>query len=206
MRDWLWCAAVLCWLSFSTPSSLAQETYLGRSFDEWIEQLATSPGTKRIAAAEAIAHIAGRSAGSPQDAVFFAELVNLINDGEPQVRFWGVTGLASFGDQLGKNGGGQTAVVNTLQPLLEDKSPAPRIAAAQSLALLGPTAKPLAVLVAALEDRQESVRIQAVTALGKIGSAAQPVKQALFLATRDHSDTIRQLARRALDRLEDKQQ
>ena len=206
MRAWLWCAAVLCWLSLLTPISLAQEAYQGRSFDEWIEKLAVSQGSERIVAAEAIAHIAGRSAGGPQDAVFFAELVSLVSDSEPQVRYWGVIGLASFGEQLGRNGGGQTAVANTLEPLLVDKSLIPRIAAAQSLALLGKTTKPLAVLMAAMEDRQESVRIQAVTALERIGAAARPAKPALLKATNDNSETIRQIARRTLNGLEEKEQ
>ena len=206
MRTRLCCATTLFWLVWLAPLALTQETYQGRSFDEWIELLAVSQGPQRVAAAEPIARIAGRSAGSPQDAVFFAQLVSLISDSEPQVRYWGVMGLATFGEQLGKQGGGPTAVVNTLEPLLKDHSPAPRIAAAQTLALLGKTKQPLAVLVAAMADQQESVRMAAVTALERIGPAARPAQPALHKALSDHSETIRQIARRAIDRLEQQQQ
>ena len=52
-----------------------------------------------------------------------------------------------------------------LQPLLTDKSAAPRIAGAQGLALVGQADKALPILVAAMDDPQDSARIQAAAAL-----------------------------------------
>ena len=192
---------VVLWTAFVQAAN-AQDTFLGRSADEWSEQLTSSQGQKRVHAAWAIAQLVGRAAGGPVDQVHFAELVKLVNDSDPTVRYWGVNGLASYAERLGVKDGGQMAAVNTLVPLLDDKSPAPRIAAAQTLGVLGKTERALPVLVAAMSDPQESVRIQAVAALEKLGPAARPSLETLRTATSDSSEYVKRISERALTSLE----
>jgi HEAT repeat protein len=174
----------------------AQDKFLGRSAEEWSGSLTSSAGQQRTHAAWAIALLAGRQAGGPSDQVHFAELVKLISDNDPAVRYWGVMGLAAFAQR--KEGGGQTAVIKALQPLLEDKSPAPRIAAALALGQLNHVKEALPVLVAAMESPQESVRIQAVAALEKLGPAARPADATLRSATSDSSEYVKRISSRAL--------
>jgi HEAT repeat protein len=113
-----------------------------------------------------------------------------------------VQGFAAYAQRSGEKGGGQTAAVNTLMPLLEDKAAAPRIAAAQALGALGKSDQALPVLVAAMNDPQESVRIQAVAALEKLGPAARPAVETLRTATSDSSEYVKRISARALSSLE----
>ena len=180
----------------------AQDTFLGRSIDQWNEQLSSSDGQRRVHAAWAIAQFAGGAAGGQEDQVHFAELVKLVSDSDSPVRYWGVQGFAAYAQRSGEKGGGQTAAVNTLIPLLEDKAAAPRIAAAQALGALGKSDQALPVLVAAMNDPQESVRIQAVAALEKLGPAARPAVETLRTATSDSSEYVKRISARALSSLE----
>src|SRR4051794_30880750 len=156
-------------LGLITKSSTADD-FLGRSFDHWSEMLSSSQPNERAYAAWAIGKMAEQSAGKPNDQVYFAELVTLIHDNDATVRYWGVMGLAGYAKSLPNKDGGQTAVVNTVAPLLEDKAAAPRIAAAQTLGLLGQPEKALPVIVAAMSDPQDSARIQAASALESMGA------------------------------------
>jgi HEAT repeat protein len=148
-----------------------------------------------------LAQIAGRAAGGPGDHILFAELVKLVSDGDPSVRYWGVLGLASYAQQLKAGDGGRGAAVNTLAPLLEDKAPGPRLAAAAALGELGQPEKALPVLVAAMSDPQEAIRIQAVAGLEQLGTAARPAEATLRAATTDSSEYVKRISARALEKL-----
>jgi len=194
-----WLVMVLCGLNAVAG---AQETFLGRSLDAWGEAVTSADQQKRSQAAWAIAQLAGKAERGPGDQVCFAELVKLTSDGDATVRYWGVVGLGSYGQRGGVKDGGQTAVVNTLMPLLDDKSAAPRIAAAEVLGLFGRVDKALPILEAAMNDSQESVRIQAVAALEKLGSAARPAQETLRKATSDSSEYVKRISQRAVVSLE----
>ena len=89
-----------------------------------------------------------------------------------------------------------------MQKLLADQAPAPRIAAAESLGLLGDADRALPVLVAAMSDPQDAVRIQAVAALEKLGEAARPAETTLRAATSDSSEYVKRIGARALLKLD----
>jgi HEAT repeat protein len=180
----------------------AQEKFLGRTADEWSAELTAAKSQRRVHAAWALAQLAGRSDDGPLDHEQFAELVKLISDGDPSIRYWGVVGLAAIAQRQEKGDGGRSAVANALLPLLEDKSPAPRIAAAEAMGHLGQADRALPVLVAAMNDPQESVRIQAVAALEKLGAAARPADSTLRAATSDSSEYVKRISIRALERLD----
>src|SRR5262245_26334777 len=102
-------------------TAAAQDSFLGRTADEWSAVLTSGRGQQRVEAAWALAQIAGRATGGPGDHVQFAELVKLISDGDPTVRYWGVTGLTSFAKQLKAGDGARGAALGALAPLLDDK-------------------------------------------------------------------------------------
>jgi HEAT repeat protein len=182
-------------------TALAQEKFLGKSADEWSAALTTGSGQQRVYAAWAIAQLAGQATGGPGDHVQFAELVKLISDSDPSVRYWGALGLTGFAQQLKVGDSARGSAASALVPLLEDKAPAPRIAAAAGLGQLGQGEKALPVLVAALSDPQEATRIQAVAALEKLGPAARPAEAALKAATTDSSEYIKRISERAVKKL-----
>jgi hypothetical protein len=178
------------------------DDFLGHSFEQWSEMLNSSQQTERTYAAWALSQIATHSAGKPNDQVYFAELVKLIHDNDPTVRYWGVLGLAGYANRLDAKDGGRTAVANSVAPLLDDNAPAPRIAAAQTIGKLGQPAKALPVLVAAMSDPQDSVRIQAATALEKLGDAARPAIGTLEKGTSDSSEYVKRISERSLESLD----
>src|SRR5262245_37030889 len=113
-----WLAGVLCGLAAVADG---QEMFLGRNLDAWSEAVTSADQQKRSQAAWAIAQLSGKAERGPSDQVYFAELVKLTSDGDATVRYWGVVGLGAYGSRGGVKDGGQTAVVNTLLPLLDDK-------------------------------------------------------------------------------------
>jgi HEAT repeat protein len=188
--------------ALASGDTWAQETFQGRTLDAWSAALTSSQGRERAAAARGIAEVAGRGKGELQDAERYSQLVQLINDSDSTVRYWGVVGLNWYSEKLPAGDGGRQAVISTLEPLLEDNMPTPRIAAAQTLAGLGSTKGSLRVLVACLENPREPVRLQAANALEKIGAAAEPAVTALRKAATDESMLVQKVARRTLAKLE----
>src|SRR4051812_11270158 len=78
---------------FAANRLIIADDFLGHSFEQWSEMLNSSQQTERAYAAWALGQIATLRAGSPNDQVYFAELVKLIHDNDPTVRYWGVLGL-----------------------------------------------------------------------------------------------------------------
>lgn len=194
-------AAILLIISVVTRVSFGQQ-FLGRTAEQWKQELSSSTGQQRVHAAWAMAQLAGRASAGSGDKISFSDLVKLVNDADPTVRFWGVQALALFAPRSGVTVAGQSEIASTLEPLLADRSPAPRIAAALALGTLGQTEKGLPVLVAAMSDPQESVRIQAVAALEKLGPAARPAVATLEAATSDSSEYVKRISERALATLD----
>jgi len=142
--------------------------------------------------------IAQIDVGDSANQARFESLGKLIQDGDPTVRYWGALGLRRFAQGGAANDSGKQKAIDTLLPLLRDKSAAPRIAAAESLCVLGQTGKALPIIVNAMDDPQDSVRIQAVAALEKIGAAARPAISTLEKATSDPSEYVKRISQRSL--------
>jgi len=176
-------------------AAAGEDAFLGRSTEEWNKQFQSSERQTRVYAAWAIAQLASKG----KDSTVLSNLEPLLKDSDPTVRYWGVMGLQFCGQNVDKGNATEVAAVtDRLRPLLEDKSAAPRIAAAESLALLRQADKALPVLLAAMDDPQESVRIQAVAALEKIGPAARPAIDTLQKAMTDSSEYVKRISERSL--------
>jgi HEAT repeat protein len=203
MRSILTLASLACLLFTSRlPADEGTPSFLGRNIDQWSEEFTSSSGHEKVHAAWGIAQLAGSQGGSPQDAIWFSELVKLLSDRDASVRYWGVTGLAKYAAAVEAKDGGRTAVRSTLHPLLADDAPAVRIATAETVGRFGEANRALPVLLEALEHSQEPVRVQAITALENLGEAAKPAEQALRAATKDDSEYVKRIATRLLLKLE----
>jgi len=195
----VWVAIVA--FAFLMQIAAADDEFLGRTGQQWSAALTEGSPQQRLQAAWALANLAGRAPGGPADNEQFADLVKLIHDSDASVRYWGAIGLTNFGLQLKAGDGGRSGVINALAPLLEDKSAAPRIAAAAGLGKLGQPDKALPVLVTAMQDPQDATRIQAVAALEALGDAAAPAEATLVAAQSDASEYVKRISARALGKL-----
>src|SRR5262245_7991604 len=160
------CRSVMSALPMLLAASLSrgEDSFVGKTPQQWKEQLSSAQPQSRVEAAWAVAQIAGRSPSERQNATFDGVPQQLVRDADPSVRYWGAQALAMYAKRVGPTIGAHAAGISGLESLLNDKSPAPRIAAAESLCTLGQGNKGLPVIVAAMDDPQDSVRIQAVTA------------------------------------------
>lgn len=180
-----------------------------------IFQLRQAVGLDDDAAAEAVI-----SALGPEDE---ADLLALAGDADPDLRWWGLRGLAAVGGAnaapilvaalsgaeegeravaalgLGhlhaRAGEAVAAVLPALAERLADGSGLVRQAAADGLALCGEDAVP--VLVAALESEHEGVRVRAAAALRKLQSMG--AAGALYQHLNDPNYLVRLYAYETLD-------
>lgn len=171
----------------------ATEAFLGRSAKEWLVRFESPQPQQRAEAAWAIAQLAIDSPDDPQI---------LLVHGDATVRFWGVQGLQRIVRNARDNDPRRARVSMALRPVLSDSSPAVRIAAAETLALVGDAHESLRVLVESMSHPQEAVRIQAVAALEKLGEAARPAEATLRAATTDPSEYVKRISTRALQKLD----
>ena len=177
--------------------------------------------------------ITGDEASAPTVALSplaLEELLEAVNDDDPDVRCFAVIELTRRGQQaapavpalirllddpndnirssaaeaLGKIGPAAAAAVEPLARLLTSGNLDSRRAAAQALGCLGELAEPaLPQLRLALSDRDEDVRLAAIDALGKIGPAALPaVSDLLQLLARSGDKVVRQRVRLSLHRID----
>src|SRR5947208_14788541 len=93
------CFFLIAFALSSIEQLSAADDFLGRPFEQWSEMLNNSQQTERTFAAWAIGQIATERAGGPSDQVYFAELVKLVHDNDPTVRYWGILGLAGYANK-----------------------------------------------------------------------------------------------------------
>lgn len=99
------------------------------------------------------------------------EIIGLLNDENPTVRYWGANGCLILKDKA-------QPAKNALIDVLDDESPDVRIAAAEALCYLGESAKATAVFIEVLNSDNEMVRVHVMNSLeiigGEVARAAIP--------------------------------
>ena len=90
------------------------------------------------------------------------------------VRYWSAIGLGESEEE-----GSKANIIEMLNPLLEDRDYAVRIAAAEALCNMGSSARALKVLEAGLEHSDPWVRLLAALELDEMGEQARPAEKAL---------------------------
>ena len=100
------------------------------------------------------------------------ELVRLLGDGEPAVRWWGATGLVALGEAA-------APAAEALLEAIEDPAPNVRIAAAEALCNIGRVDDAMPVLIAGLKHDTPFIRLRAINVLDRLGPRARPALEAI---------------------------
>lgn len=135
------------------------------------------------------------SSGNPSD---LREITTSLEDGDPLVRYWAVTGcivLSSYASPYKPR----------LKALLRDKEPVVRIAAAEALFLLGEKDLVLKALVGALQSENLMLRVYALNVLEDMGEDARPALTSISSLLKDNiadGDYDVRAAKRIVDLLE----
>ncbi|MCI0359153.1 MAG: HEAT repeat domain-containing protein [Planctomycetaceae bacterium] len=190
-------------LATSGPASAQEPQFLGRTRMQWIDALESGQRRQRGHAAWAIQEFAIQQLASDNALLWLNELLLLTEShSSPSARYWGTFGLGRLIGKLEGNVPARVKALESLPRLLQDTSPAVRIAAADALRQSTDRAAALAVLVESLSHPQDAVRIQAAAALERWGEAARPAAARLEQATSDPSEYVKRIATRTLARLE----
>jgi len=137
----------------SSPKS-AVTVHPQRSVAEWTALLNGTNSNARVAAIVALDEL-GKEAQAA-----LSEMIALLKDGAPDVRFFAAMCLGKMG----------AAAVPGVTELLHNTNAVVRAAAVQALGRIGPDASPSAPeLKALIQDTNSAVRTEAVLALGRIG-------------------------------------
>lgn len=115
-----------------------------------------------IAAAESV------SSGRATD----QSLIALLDDPDPAVRWWAVTGLGNLTKV-------PDIVATSLEQALKDSSPSVRVAAARATCRTGDIDAGMAVLLAALRYPSPWTQLEAALVLDELGNSARPAVDAL---------------------------
>ncbi len=112
--------------------------------------------------------------GSDGSRASLAEMVALLSDPEPVVRYWGALGLIIWGE------GAASGAADKLRPLLKDESPSVQIVAAEALGRFGEAAdlEPAMEVLMAHADmaRSDPYRSnEALNAIDHLGEKARPL-------------------------------
>ena len=169
--------------TFAACGDGSDRAYRGRSARQWASQLSASSTRDRIAAAEALYHIAPRS-----NEVVVA-LVAAMRDTSGEVQSSAAVALSTVGVR---------AVPGLIEALGDDHESV-RMIALTLLAERGADAAPAAPAIARLlADVSEQVRLAAAQALQRIGPAARDAEPSLLKAARQGSPSLRAAALQAL--------
>jgi hypothetical protein len=117
--------------------------------------------------------------------------VELLDDPDSAVRYWGAIGCRVMGGPAAPAGG-------RLSELLIDTSPSVRIAAADALSQLGRVEEALPALARGLKDENEWARLHAATVLDGLGAKADPVRDTIKAAADDKNEYVRRVIEHAL--------
>ncbi len=185
----------ICSASACAIAAEPAEAFLGKTQQQWVADLKSESASKRHLAAWALAQSPPRF------------LVNSLYDAashdDPVVRHWAAVGLLHISQTVGLSFDVRKSLYHKFLWMLDDKSPAVRLVAAEGL--YKPFGHPdgFAVLIEALADPQEAVRIQAISSLERFGPTAAPLKEHIAKATaNDTSEYVKRISMRLLARLE----
>ena len=116
------------------------------------------------------------------------QLMGMLKDENPTIRYWGATGCLVLGKEAKK-------ATKKIVKLLNDTDPDVRITAAEALCHLGKSEEAIPVLVQALEEENLMVRVHCLNSLeiigGEVAKAAIPKVKDLVKDRKDRAYDIR---------------
>lgn len=124
------------------------------------------------------------------------ELINAIDDDDPVIRYWSLTGIGNIG--VAKGG-----VLELSMKAMKDKSPSVRIAAARAVARMGEADAALEVLKEELRSEHQWGRLAAAIVIDEMEESGRKIVKDLkeVLSTRQPNKYILRVANRALNDL-----
>ncbi|HYW78879.1 MAG TPA: sulfatase/phosphatase domain-containing protein, partial [Thermoguttaceae bacterium] len=130
-------------------------------------EVARDPQAYPMARILEVAELVGCDTGGNERAAL-TRLTTELTDADPTVRYWAVIGLRAMGDQA-------KGAASKLLDMLADETPDVRIAAAETLCMLGVEDEALSVLAEGLRHDDSRVRLQTAMALAAIGNRTRPI-------------------------------
>jgi hypothetical protein len=123
-----------------------------------------------------------------------------ISSSDPTVRYWGAMAIVrNVGDSVQS---AELLVIAT--SLLDDKSVAVQIVAAEAIALSSESESGFSRLASLCKHPQEYVRIQAIAAIERLGTKAESLRETIVAATADSSEYVKRISTRTLAKLDAK--
>lgn len=124
------------------------------------------------------------------------DLIAGLDDDNPSVRYWSVTGIGNLGAEASR-------AKPAVSAALDDSSPSVRIAAARAMARLGDAAAAIEVLEDELQSEHQWGRLAAAIVLDEMDEQAKPALPALKAALQNQPNKyIIRVANRAVNELE----
>ncbi|UCE17230.1 MAG: sulfatase-like hydrolase/transferase [Gemmatimonadota bacterium] len=108
-------------------------------------------------------------------------LLLLLNDNNPSVRYWALIGIGNLGNEV------QGSIVE-VRKLLDDSSSTIRVAAAEALCKLGEVSEALPVLEMELQSDEEWIRLHAAIVIDELGEKARSTIPFLHEALNDQDN------------------
>ena len=136
---------------------------------------------------------AAASLAIQRDARNLTQLVRLLDDSDPSVRFWAASGVAAIPPRQGE----ATAIGEALQKAARDSAAWVRVAAAEGLCVHGDTASGQPILEAGLSDANPWVRLQAIEAIDRLGLKGDSLTPKLAAAHSDSNEYVVRVAEHA---------
>lgn len=106
------------------------------------------------------------------DSASVALLVELLNNADPAIRFWGATGLVALGEEA-------APAEDALAKAVSDAAPYVAVTAAEGLCHLGKIDTAMPVLLAGLKHKSPLIRLRAINILDRLGEQARPAIDAM---------------------------
>lgn len=129
------------------------------------------------------------------------QLVELLKDDDPAIRFWGVTGLVALGTKA-------APAADALEGALGDDAPYVVVTAAEGLCQLGKIDTAMPVLLEGLKHDSPLIRLRAINVLDRLGSRAKPAIEAMRNAKMEKAghvgDYLNRMSQYVPDHLEGK--
>jgi len=107
-----------------------------------------------------------------RDAATVPELVRLLGDDDPAIRYWAAVGLVGLGERA-------APAEDALAEAVSDQAPYVAVTAAEGLCHLGRIDAAMPVLRAGLKHESPLIRLRAINVLDRIGEQARPAIDAM---------------------------
>ncbi len=178
--------ALVAALLAGAPLAGQAQDHLGKTLEEWRNDLRSSESIDRLLAIRSIGEMALAQREGAAEALF-----GNFEHPDGSVRYWAAVAAVHLPGPHAE----RTAL---LKPLLTDQVPEVRVQAARALVGTSEEPEALRTLAELLSHSNRGVRLQAAHAADALGAKAGPLAEELRTAAEDEFDYVQRVARHAL--------